>query len=324
VQSWIAVTPDSELPPVARANGVTHFEPTPEGGIVAGYSGLLSVSGWTGEQMAIKKPIALHMYWPAMQLDTTPREQARDKSRWKSLEEQAKERRAKLKALDDFFAEARAYAKARAVTNSATSLQPNPPWEAMLPVIRGEVPITIHADEVRQIESAVKWAATNRFQITLAGGRDAWRIAGLLATNRVPVIYAYTFTLPPRDTDAYDVQFRVPAILQKAGVPVAFSVSGADPASLAKNVPYDAAQAVAHGLPRDEALKGLTLYPARIAGVADRLGSIEVGKEASLFAADGDILDIRTNVKRLWIAGKEQPLDSRHTRLYEKYRNQPK
>src|SRR6185436_14270385 len=94
--------------------------------------------------------------------------------------------------------------------------------------------------------------------------------------------------------------------------------------SLAKNLPYEAAQAAAYGLPADEALKAITLYPAQIAGVADRLGSIEPGKEGTLFAADGDILDIRANVKRMWIAGKEVSLESRHTRLYEKYKNRPK
>jgi imidazolonepropionase-like amidohydrolase len=93
---------------------------------------------------------------------------------------------------------------------------------------------------------------------------------------------------------------------------------------MARNLPYSAAQAVAFGLPEDEALKGLTLYPAQPAGVGDRLGSIAPGKEATLFAADGNILDIRSNVKRMWVAGREIGLESRHTRLYERYKNRPK
>jgi imidazolonepropionase-like amidohydrolase len=323
VESWIAVNPDSELLPVARANGVSHFEPVPSGGVVSGQSGLVALDGWTVEQMTIKKPLAMHVFWPEMDLDTTPRERARNRSAWKSLDDQAKERREKLKSLDDFFQEARAFAKAREATkNGAPDPGRNPPWEAMLPVLRGEIPITVHADEVRQIRTAVKWAETNGFKIILAGGRDAWKVAGLLATNRVPVIYDGTFTQPTRDTDSYDVQFCAPATLQKAGVTVAFAV-GSRSGSLAKNLPYEAAQAVAYGLPADEALKGITLYPAQIAGVADRLGSIEAGKEATLFAADGDILDIRANVKRMWIAGREVSLDNRHTRLYEKYKGRP-
>jgi len=324
VESWISVNPDSELLPVARANGVSHFEPVPSGGVVAGQSALVALDGWTFEQMTIKKPIALHVYWPVMALDTTPRERARNRAGWKSLDEQAKELREKIKALDDFFQEARAYAKAReAVKSGAPDPGKNPPWEAMLPVLRGEVPIMVHADEVRQIRTAVKWAETNGFKITIAGGRDAWKTAKLLATNRVAVIYDSTFSLPVRDTDSHDVQYSAPAILKKAGVKVAFAV-GSRSGSLTKNLPYEAAQAVAFGLPSEEALKGITLYPAQIAGVADRLGSIEAGKEATFFTADGDILDIRANVKRMWIAGKEVSLENRHTRLYEKYKNRPR
>jgi imidazolonepropionase-like amidohydrolase len=95
-------------------------------------------------------------------------------------------------------------------------------------------------------------------------------------------------------------------------------------AALTKNLPYSAAQAVAFGLPEAEALKGLTIYPAQLAGVADRLGSIERGKEATLFASDGSILDARARVTRLWVAGKEVSLENRHTRLYEKYKARPR
>lgn len=324
VESWIAVNPDSELLPVARANGVSHFEPVPLGGVVSGQSGLVALEGWTPEEMTIRKPMAMHVFWPEMDLDTTPKETARDKSKWKSLDEQAKERHEKIKSLDDFFAEARAYAKALdAARNGAPAPRRNPPWEAMVPVVRGEVLLIIHANDVRQIRAAVSWAATNHLRFALAEGRDAWKVAGLLAEHNVPVIYDHVFTLPARDTDAHDAQFVAPEVLRKAGVKVVFA-TGTASESLVKNLPYHAAQAVAYGYPADEALKGITLYPAQVAGMAERLGSIEPGKEATLFAADGDILDIRANVKRMWIAGKEVSLESRHTRLYEKYRNRPK
>jgi imidazolonepropionase-like amidohydrolase len=273
--------------------------------------------------MTVKQLIALHLYWPSAALDTTPRERARNRERWKSLDDQDKARREEIKALDDFFQEARAYAKAREAAKASSAFLKIPSWEAMLPVIRGEVPITVHADDARQIRAAVKWAATNQFKIILAEARDAWQVAGLLASNNVPVIYNHVFTQPPRDSDAYDVQFAAPGVLRQAGVKVAMSLSSYR-ASLVKNLPYEAAQAAAFGLPADEALKTITLYPAQIAGVADRLGSIDAGKDATLVVTDGDILDIRSNVKRMWIAGKEVSLDSRHTRLYEKYKSRPK
>ena len=142
VESWIAVNPDSELIPVTRANGVAYFEPVPQGGIVSGQSGLMAVDGWTTEQMAIKKPIALHLFWPSMELDTTPKEKARGKTKPKSLDEQAKERRTKLQATADFFEEAKAYAKAKdaAAKGGAPAPERIPAWEAMLPYVRGELP----------------------------------------------------------------------------------------------------------------------------------------------------------------------------------------
>jgi imidazolonepropionase-like amidohydrolase len=329
VESWIAANPDSELVPVTRANGIAYFEPVPQGGLISGQSGLVAVEGWTMEQRAIKKPVALHVFWPRLELDTTP---ARGRGRGprtggsKSLDEQAKDRRTKQQALEDFFDEAKAYAKAKAASSAGNAPAPEktPAWEAMLPYVNGELPIMMHADEVRQIRAAINWAATNHYKIILTGGRDAWMLPELLVEKKIPVIYAHVFTQPSRDTESYDVHFKAPALLHKAGVQVTFSLGAAAmEAPLTRNLPYAAAQAVAFGLPEAEALKGLTLYPAQLAGVADRLGSIEPGKDATLFASDGDILDLRANVKRMWIAGKDISLDSRHTRLYEKYKNRP-
>jgi imidazolonepropionase-like amidohydrolase len=327
VESWIAVNPDSELIPVARANGIAYFEAAPAGGVVSGQSALLAMDGWTYEQMLMKKPAALHLFWPRMELDTTPKEYAPDPAKWKSPADQAKDRRAKLRALVDFFEEATAYATAldAAARSHAPAPERNPDWEAMLPYVRGESPVVVHASEIRQIRSAASWAGTNRYKVFLAGGRDAWMAAGLLASNHIPVIYEDTFTQPARDTESYDVHFTAPEVLRRAGVKVVFSI-GPDSFGTpnARNLPYAAAQAVAFGLPESDALKGITLYPAQLMGVADRLGSIEAGKEATLFAVDGDLFDIRANVNRMWIAGREVSLESRHTRLYEKYRHRPK
>jgi imidazolonepropionase-like amidohydrolase len=326
VKSWVAVNPDSELLPVARANGVTHVEPAPQGNIVAGQSGLVVLDGWTSEQMAYKKPVALHVYWPDMNLDLTPKEKVKDKSKWKSPEDQAKERTNKLKALDDFFQDARAYALARDVakTNAAADPGRNPSWESMRPFVRAELPITVHADDIREIKTAVKWADTNHFKLIIAGGRDSWMIADLLAQKNIPVIWEYTYQQPAHDYESYDSHYAGPGKLQKAGVKVIFSLGGSTfIASLIKNLPYEAAQAVAFGLPEEEAIKGVTLYPAQVIGVSDRLGSIEPGKDATLFACDGSILDLRANVHHVWIAGKEMSLESRHTRLYKKYKNRP-
>ena len=317
VQSWIAVNPDSELIPVARANGITHAQPVPSGGIVPGLSGVVALAGWTTEQMTVRKPVALHLTWPSMGLDTRAREEVRDRSNWKSLEDQAKDRRARMKDIDEFFSQAKAYAKAR---NGKGTV---PAWEAMLPLVRGEIPLMIRADDARQIRAAVKWADTNGFYAVIVGGQEAAEVAELLASKKVPVIYDSLFEFPGSDADSYDTQFKTPAVLHRAGVKVIFSEGGRFAASMVRNLPYAAAQAAAFGLPADEALKGITLYPAQILGVDERLGSIDAGKEASLFVSDGDILDVRSKVKQVWIAGQEVSLSTRHTRLYEKYRGRP-
>jgi imidazolonepropionase-like amidohydrolase len=330
VESWIAVNPDSELIPVTRANGIAYFEPVPEGGLVSGQSGLVATEGWTSEQRAIKKPIGLHLFWPRMDLDASTRERGGRRGgggKAKSMEEQAADRRAKLRSAQDFFEEAKAYAKAKDASAKGSLSAPEkiPAWEAMLPYVRGELPIMIHADETRQIKAAVDWADTNHYKMILVGGRDAWMSAELLAAKKIPVVFADTFTLPSHDTESYDVHFKAPEVLRKAGVQVVFGngLTTMD-AALTKNLPYSAGQAVAFGMPEAEALKGITLYPAQLAGVADRLGSIETGKEATLFVAGGDILDIRAHVKRMWVAGKEVSLENRHLRFYEKYKNRPR
>lgn len=323
VSAWIAVNPDSELIPVARANGFTHAQAIPTGGVVSGVSGVIQLDGWTIEDLAMKKAAALHVRWPAFALNTTPKELAANKDSWKSIEDQVRDRDRKLREIDTFFDEATAYSEAKKAAGSG-AFRIVPSWEAMLPFVRNELPLWIHADEARQIRAAANWIARRKYRAVIAGGLDAWREAALLATNGIAVAYEHVFTQPVRDTDGYDTQFSAPAVLAKAGVTVAFS-EGTDRfgASNIRNVPYAAAQARAFGLPYEEAIRGLTLYPARILGVADRIGSIEPGKDATLIAVDGDILDLRVNVKRMWIRGKEVGLESRHTRLYEKYRNRP-
>lgn len=330
VHSWLAVNPDSELLPVARANGITHIVPVPgavpgKTKLVSGFSGLVALDGWGMEERTVKGPVALHVFWPGMSLDTRPKEAFKNKDEWKSLEEQAKERQLRLKALDDFFADAEAYHQARAA-------EPVPAWEAMRPFVRGEVPMIIHADDYREIKAAVNWATARKYKVIIAGGKDAWQLADLLAKHRIPLVFERIFTGMGRfgtrgvlDTDFYDVHFKAPGILHKAGVKVIFGEGlGGSGASNIRNLPYSAAQATAFGLPEEEAIRGLTLYPAEALGVADKLGSIEAGKEATIIAVSGSILDIRSRVTHMWIAGRPVDLSSRHTRLYEKYRNRPR
>jgi imidazolonepropionase-like amidohydrolase len=316
VESWCAVNPDSELIPVARANGLTHFVPVPQGRLLAGTSGLVAARGWTIEDMLVRRRTALHLFWPdhALNLPSPGASSA------KPLDEQARDRREKVRNLEQFFADAEAWEKRPAGSPAV------PAWEAMRPALRGEIPLMIHTDGVREIRAVLKWAEPRpKLRLVLVGARDAWQLAAELARRKVAVIYNDVFTLPPRTSDAYDVQFRAPAVLHQAGVPVAIGTGiSAAGATGQRNLPYFAAHAAAFGLPRDAALAAITLIPAQLHGVGDTLGSIEPGKDASLFAATGDILDIRSEVKHLWISGAEQSLATRHTRLSDRYRSRPR
>ncbi len=324
VEAWGSVNPDSELIAVARANGITHALVAPMGGRISGQSGLMQLSGWGVESMTAKKPIALHLYWPSMELSAAPKS-VKDPAgpKVKSLKEQANDRAERLRALDRFFDDAQAYQKARVA--GLKDFRRVPAWESVLPFLKGGQPIMVHAQEARQITAALAWAKRRGYSMILVGARDAGSLAPLLAEHKVPVVFDALFELPHHDEHAADLHFRTPGVLHRAGVPMALCLPmGGWAASELRNLPYLAAQAAANGLPRAEALKSITLRPAQFMGDATRRGSLEAGKEATFIAVEGDLLDIRAQVRRMWIAGVEVSLESRHTRLYDRYKNRPR
>ena len=194
---------------MARANGYTHAQVVPLGGTVSGVSGVIQLKGWTTEDLAIRRAAALHVFWPSFELDLTPKHLAPNKDKWKSPEDQVRERERRLREVDAFFAEASAYHRAKdaAAKTNASSWKSVPSWEAMGPVLRGELPVWLHADETRQIRSAVEWAGQRHFAAVVAGGRDAAVCAGLLASNHVAVAYEHVFTLPLAHADSVLIAF---------------------------------------------------------------------------------------------------------------------
>lgn len=313
VRAEIAVNPESELIPTLRANGVVIANVMPQGGLIAGRSAAILMDGWTQEDVVLKAPIGLVVNWPEMTISSRP---------WvrQTEEEQKKEHAKQLKDLNDAFADARAYMTAReaetakGIPHHATDLR----WDAMIPVLERKVPVLVDANEIQQIEAAVQWAKDEHVKLVIVGGRDSWRVAGLLKTSDVPVIVGPTLDEPSREWEPYDAAFTVPAKLAAAGVQ--FAISGEGEAFAERNTPYHAAMAAAYGLSREEALKAVTMYPAQILGIDDRAGSLEIGKDATLIVTNGDPLEIETNVQMEFIQGKKIDLRSRHTILYEKYR----
>ncbi len=309
VRAEVAVNADSELIPVTRANGVLTALAVPQTareGLFAGQSALMRLDGWTWEDMTLKAPVGVHLVWPASRTAPWLPEDARSKA-----EESAKKRRTEL---DQAIAGARAYAVAKHANQVTT---PDLRWEALLPVLDGKEPLFVHADKAEAIREALAFAAHEKLRIVLVGGSDAWRFAQTLKAQDVPVILGSSHNLPARRWESYDAVYAAAGKLAQAGVKLAVA-NDAGP-SFDRNLPYQAASYAAYGLGEEAALRAITLGPAEILGVADRLGSLDVGKDATLFVADGDALEDRTAVERAWIQGHEVDMSTKHTRLYDKY-----
>tara|TARA_B100001123_G_scaffold451031_1_gene626160 strand:- start:8889 stop:9668 length:780 start_codon:yes stop_codon:yes gene_type:complete len=236
-------------------------------------------------------------------------------------EEAAKQREEALNKLDATFEEARRYqtAKEAATQSGRITVDTDLRWEAMLPVLRREVSVFMHASEIRQIESAVEWSNRHNVKMVIVGGYDAWRVADLLKKYEIPVIYEGVNALPRRRWEDFDTAFTAPLKLHEAGVKFSISM-GTRGASNHRNTPYEASKAASYGLPKKEALKSVTLYAAEILGIDEKVGSLEKGKDATLIITDGDPLEMTTQVEQVYIQGKEIDMGDRHKALYKKYK----
>ncbi len=306
-----SINPDSELIPVTRANGILTALATPEGGILSGQSAIIRLDGWTPEAMTVRSPAAMHLRWPTMQLN-------RDPHASKSIEDQQKDIDKNLKTIRDSFEIARSYWQAR--KNPAPDFKADQRWEAMMPIFDGKLPVFVHANTVAQIEAALAWTKEAQLKITIVGGHDAWRMVDQLKATDTPVIIGMATAIPPRRDDPYDSQLSNAARLQTAGVRFCIARAGRESEGPhERNMPFEASMSAAFGLPKEEALKAVTLYPAQLLGIADQLGSLEQGKAATLIVTNGDPLDFPTQVEAAYIDGREIALSSRHTRLRDKY-----
>jgi imidazolonepropionase-like amidohydrolase len=191
-------------------------------------------------------------------------------------------------------------------------------WEAMIPVLERKRQVFIHAQTEKEITAAVSFSLSHNLRMVLVGGAESWRVSKLLADHKVSVVLNETHSLPLRNDDDIDLPFRLPSILQKAGVRFCISKG---PFWDSRNLPFQAGTAVAHGLGKEEALRAITLSPAEIGGIADRTGSIETGKDANLIVTKGDVLDMKTaEVELAYIQGRKIDLGNKQKDLYKKFR----
>ncbi len=322
-KAYLGVNPHSSHVNVTRVNGITTVMSAPSGGLIAGQGTVINLNGSTQSDMAVEQMAALVINFPrialgggggggfggfgAPQIDFNEAVRRRDT--------QVEELKKLFTAAQNHGRAMEAYAKDKTLSTPATNLS----LEALLPYVRGEKPIVFTAERERDIKGIVKFVSEMKVKGIIAGGQEAWKVADDLKKNNIAVIFTNIFNLPVRDDDPYDFLFEGPSKLQQAGVK--FAIGTGDGGAEVRDLPYHAGLAGAYGLSKEEALKSVTIYPAQILGVADRLGSIEVGKMANVVVTDGDILDPRTTVKYVFINGRLIPLTSRHTDLFDSFKD---
>jgi len=308
VLSVEALRPDSMHIPVSRSNGITTALVAPQGGLISGRSGLIRLTGYTPEEMVFMSPVALHIEFPSA---------GRSRRRQSSEQDQASRQIDELKEL---FKEARYYEK-RMDAALENPLLPLPEYDetldCLLPVVRGELPVFISVHREQDILDAIQFVQEEKVKAIFFGATYAWKIPEKIKESGIPVVFGSLNAQPAAWEDGYDAIYRNPAVLNEAGVKIAFSSQSS---SLAKDLPYFAAKAAAFGLDRREALKAVTIYPAEIFGLQDSLGSLEEGKIANIVLADGDILELGTTIKYVFIDGVNTDLSSIYTDLIEKFK----
>jgi imidazolonepropionase-like amidohydrolase len=307
MKALTAVNPNSALIPVTRVSGVTTVISNPEGSMFPGTAALINLHGYTPDQMyAGFDGVVLNFpntgrrgFWDRRTDDEIKK--ATDKA---------------MEKLNDVWEKATQYHKLDSATNGK-GVGYYPELQALLPVLRGKQTLLIEANASKDITAALKWIKEKKIKkVVLTGVLEGWRVADEIAKAGIPVIAGPVQAVPSREYDRYDRAYANPGLLRKAGVKVALQTGQAENV---RNLPYHAAYAAAYGMGQEEALKAVTIVPAEIFGLADKLGSIEVGKSATLFICDGDPFETKTNIKQVFIDGWQIPMVSRQTQLYDEF-----
>lgn len=293
LRAGVAINPDSELLPVARAGGITTVLMRPTGGVIAGQASLAKLAGWTATEMIEEYEQGLQLNWRG------------DK---KTVEE-----------LHAFLEEARLYLKLQAAAKKAKQLPPiaDPRFDALRPYLNREKPVFVEADSRKAIAEALLFAEKEKLKIIITGGTQAWLLADELKKRNVPVIVGPVMKRPLDSFDPFDAPYANPGRLHEAGVKFCIRSNNA---SNCRNAPFEAAMAVAFGLPTTEGLRAVTLSAAEILGIDGEVGSLTLGKRANLVLSDGPLLQHTSQIRATFIDGKPYLPESRQTRFYERYR----
>jgi len=305
---------------VTRVNGITMAHSMPRGALIAGQSAVINLNGSSQDEMSVVPTFGLVISFP--QISTFGGFNPLTGPRRLDFGQAVKRRDKRVEDLKGTFEKAKRYAaikEAYAKDNSLPYPQNDLKMEAMIPYVNGDKPIIFSAQRARDIRAIIKFVEEMKVKGIIFGGAEAWKEAAGLKKNNISVIYNRIHNNPGNEDDPYDLYFEVPSKLQKAGIK--FCISTGDDGANVRELPYQAGMASAYGLSKSDALKSVTLYPAQILGVDKMVGSLEVGKVANVVVTDGDLLEVRTQIKHMFITGRKIPLTSRHTEFFEAFKD---
>ena len=310
VRALIAYNTDSDVLPTVRTNGVLLAQPTPRGGLLTGQSSVVQLDAWNWQDAVVRADDGQHLTWPEMVFRLNPNEEAT------ALDKRQKTREARLRDLEQLFAEASAYRQQPAGRRENLRLA------ALAGIFDGSKTLYLHTDYGKEIIESVRFARRMGVQkLAVVGARDAWMVLDFLKQNDVSVVVSRIHALPRRDADDYDQPYKLPAQLQAAGILFCLDYQGGMETAGSRNLAFIAGTAVNFGLTKEQALTAVTQTPARIMGIDKDYGTLETGKSATLVLSKGDLLDMRTNaVTRAYIDGRSISLDSKQTYLEKKFR----
>lgn len=304
MQALVAVNPNSEAIPVTRVSGVTTTLANPSGGIFPGTAALINLNGYTPDQMyAGFKGIILNF-------PTSARRSTFDR---RSEEDVKKDAERAQKNLNDIWGRAVKY---QAMKAANAELDYYPEMDQLAKAVTGELPLLVEVNAASDIEVAIKWIKDNGVKAILTGVAEGWRVADKIAASGLPVITGPMLSIPTRQSDRYDAAYTNPGIMAKAGVKV---VIRSNDAENTRNLPFNAGFAAAYGMGKEEALKAVTINAAEVFGIAASRGSIEAGKDATLFVSSGDPFETRTQILHVFIDGYRVPMSNRHIKLYQEF-----
>jgi imidazolonepropionase-like amidohydrolase len=310
VRAIIAFNTDSEITPTVRSNGVLMGQITPRNGVISGASGVVQFDGWNWEDASIKMVDGIHLNWPSTHHKHSVDGKIDIRKR-KTYDQQKHE-------IDRYFAEARAYAQAHPEPSASVM---DVRHEAMRGIFDGSLALYCHASDVRAITEAVHFKREMGIKrLVIVGGYDAYLVGDILRENNVGVILTSVHRLPRFKEEDIDLPYRLPKLLSDEGVLFALQVDARMTEMNTRNLPFYGGTARKYGLTEEQAIMALTRNPARLLGIDDVCGTIERGKDATLFISEGDALDIRTNyLTHAFIQGRTIDLDNRQRELYRKF-----